>query len=81
MIMVKTKYNKTENMINKSQSLKGKTKLKFFKSLSKNYDEMKHRNFQTQEDPFSKNTPGISKIYHEVLLLMKSLKTRHQVKK
>ena len=32
---------------------------------------MKNKNFQTQEDTFSKNVQGISKIYHEVLLIMK----------
>ena len=41
---------------------------------------MKNKNFQTQEDPFSKNAQGISKIYHEVLLLMKFLQTKPQVK-
>ena len=42
---------------------------------------MKNRNFQTQDqDPFSKNAQGISKIYHEVLLLMKLLQTKPQVK-
>ena len=40
---------------------------------------MKHKNFQTQEDPFARNAQGISKIYHEVLLLMKFLKTKPQV--
>ena len=40
---------------------------------------MKHKNFQTQEDPFSKNAQGISKTYHEVLLLMKYLQTKPQV--
>ena len=40
---------------------------------------MKKRNFQTQEDPFSKNAQGISKIYHEALLLMKFLQTKPQV--
>ena len=41
---------------------------------------MKNKNFQTQEDPFSKNAQSISKIYHEVLLLMKFLQTKPQVK-
>ena len=31
-------------------------------------------------DPFSKNAQGISKIYHEVLLLMIFLQTEPQVK-
>ena len=42
---------------------------------------MKNRNFQTHhEDPFSRNTQYISKIYNEVLLLMKLLQTKPQVK-
>ena len=51
-------------MIDKLQLVKRKTKLKFCKNISNYYREMKHKNFQTQEDPFSKNTQGISKIYH-----------------
>ena len=42
---------------------------------------MKNRKFQTQYDPFAKNAQVISKIYHEVLLLMKFLQTKPQVKK
>ena len=41
---------------------------------------MKHKNFQTQQDPLAKNAQGISKINHEVLLLMKFLQTKPQVK-
>ena len=42
---------------------------------------MKNKNFQTnQQDPFSRNAQGISKINHEVLLLMKFLQTKPQVK-
>ena len=80
MNMVNTKYKTIEDMINKLQQLKGKTKLKFYKNISKYYIEMKNKNFQTQKDTFSKNAQGISKIYHEVLLLMKSLQTKPQVK-
>ena len=79
--MVNTNYNTTDDMINKLQSLKGKTKLKFYKNISNYYTEMKNKNFQTQDqDPFSRNARGISKIYHEVLLLMKYLQTKPQVK-
>ena len=79
--MVNTTYNSTEDMINKLQSLKGKTKLKFYKNISNYYIEMKNKNFQTNnQDPFAKNAQGISKIYHEVLLLMKFLQTKPQVK-
>ena len=41
---------------------------------------MKNKNFQTQQDPFSRNAQGISKMYHEVLLLMKFLQTKPQIK-
>ena len=79
--MVNLNYNSTEYMINKLQSLKGKTKMKFYKNISKYYTEMKNKNFQTHhEDPFSRNAQGISKIYHEVLFLMKFLQTKPQVK-
>ena len=37
-------------------------------------------NIRFDEDPFAKNAQGISKIYHEVLLLMKFLQTKSQVK-
>ena len=42
---------------------------------------MKHKNFQTNDqDPFSRNARGIHKIYHEVLLLMKFLQTKPDIK-
>ena len=79
--MVNTDYNSTEEWNKKLQELKGKTKLKFFKNINNYYNEMKNKNFQTHhEDPFSKNAQGISKIYHDVLLLMKFLQTKPQVK-
>ena len=74
--MVNTIYNTTEDMTNKLQTSKGKTKLKFHKNISIYYIEIKNRNFRTQEDPFSKNAQGVSKFYHEVLLLMKFLQTK-----
>ena len=37
-------------------------------------------NIRFDEDPFAKNAQGISKIYHEVLKLMKTLQTKPQVK-
>ena len=80
MNMVNTNYNTTEDMITKLQQLKGKTKLKFYKNIHNFYTEMKKINFETQQDPFAKNAQGIRKIYHEVLLLMKFLQTKPQVK-
>ena len=47
--MVNTNYNSTEDMINKLQQLKGKTKLKFYKNISNYYKEMKNKNFQTYD--------------------------------
>ena len=40
---------------------------------------MKHKNFQTQKNPFSKNAEGIGEINYEVLLLMKVLQSKPQV--
>ena len=70
MNLVNTTYNSTEDMINKLQELKGKTKLTFYKDISNYYDEMKHKNFQTQEDRFSKNAQGLIKIYHAVFFII-----------
>ena len=67
-------------MINELQELKGKTKLKFYKDISKYYDEMNIRNFNIEQDPFNENAEGISDIYHEVLLLMKFFQTKPQLK-
>ena len=77
--MVNTTYNSKEDMNNKLQQLKGKTKLKFYKNINNYYIEMKNKVFQTQEDTFAENAQSISKIYHEVLLLMKFLQTKPQV--
>ena len=77
MNMVITTYNSTEDMINKLQQLKGKTKLKIYKNIS-NYCDIK--NIRFDEDPFAKKAQSINKIYHEVLKLMKFLQTKPQVK-
>ena len=74
---INTTYKSTEEMIKKLQQLRGKTKLKFYKNISKFHDIM---NIRFDEDPFAKNVQGISKIYHEVLKLMKFLQTKPQVK-
>ena len=67
-------------MINKLQNLKGKTKSKIYENINEYYVEMKNKNYQSQQDPFTRNAQGISKIYHEVLLLMKFLQTKPQNK-
>ena len=82
--MANTSYNSTQEMIDKLQLLKGKTKLNFHQNISNYYDDMNIRRqngiFQFEEDPFSKVAQGIGKNYHEVLLLMKFLRTKPQVK-
>ena len=77
MNVVNTTYNSTEDMIDKLQQLKGKTKLKFYKNKSNYYDNM---NIRFDKEPFAKNAQRISKLYHEVLKLMKCLETKPQVK-
>ena len=77
MKMVNTTKNSTQDMIDNLQELKGKTKVKFNKNIGSFYDNM---NIRLEEDSFSKNSHGISKIYHEVLLLMIFLQTKPQVK-
>ena len=68
--MVNTTYNSSEDMINKLQHLKGKTKLKFQRNISIYYDEMNttrgRGTFHFEECPFSKNMEGLGKIYQEV---------------
>ena len=54
-----------------------KTQLKNYTLISKYYDNM---NIKMDEDPFAKNAQGISKIYLEVLMIMKILQTKPQVK-
>ena len=78
--MVNTTYNSTEDMINKLKFLKGKTMLEFYKIIFNYYDENINRNFQFEEDPFSKIVQGFTKIYHEVLLFRKFLQTKPQDK-
>ena len=51
MNVINTNYSSTEDMINKLQSLKGKTKLKFYKIISKYYNEMKRKFFEVKR-PF-----------------------------
>ena len=52
MTMINTNYHTTEDMINKLQELRGKTKLKYYKNISDYNDEMHIRNFEFEEDLF-----------------------------
>ena len=64
-------------MINKLQEFEVETKLKFYRIIMNYYDNINNR---FDEDPFAKNAHGISKSYHEVLMLLKFLQTKPQVK-
>ena len=75
--MVNTTYNSTGDKISKYEELEGKTKLKFCKNVSIYYN---NKNIRMDEDLFAINAQSFSKIYHEVLLLMKFLQTKPQVK-
>ena len=77
MNMVNNSYNTTEDMIDKLQLLKGKTKLKFYINIINFYDNM---NFKFEQDLLARNSQGISKIYQEVLLLIKFLQTKPELK-
>ena len=72
-----TKYNSTENMIDKLQKLKGKTKLNFYENTSNDYN---NKNIRMDGGPIARNAQGISKFYHEVLKLLKFLQTKPQIK-
>ena len=63
--MVKTTCNTTEDKNKELQMLKGKTKMKFYKNKSNNYDEINIRNFKFEEDTFLK----MLKVF--LLLIMK----------
>ena len=82
--MVNGKYETTEDMNKKTQSLKGNIKLELNQKISKYYDELNIRgqigNFRFEEHVFSKGAPGNSKTYHEVMLSLKFLQTKPRVK-
>ena len=80
MNMLSTTYNSSEDMINKLLVLKGKTKLHFYKNISKYYEEMNIRNFKFEQDLFAKNAQSIGKLCLEVLLLKNIPQTKPQVK-
>ena len=66
--------NLTEDMINKLQSLKCETTLKFYQNISNYYDEKNYfrqnNTFMFEEDPFSRYAEDVCKIFPEVSLLI-----------
>ena len=75
-----TTNKSSEDIINNIQELKEKTTLKLCKKTRICYDEMKKRIINFEKEPFYKNSQGISKYRHEVLLLMKFSKTKPHIK-
>ena len=78
--MVNTTYNSSKVMIVKLQQLKGKAKLNFYENIGDYDDEMENKTFKIEEDPLPENAQSVSKTFHEILLLMKVLQTKPQVK-
>ena len=72
--MVNTNYNTTEDMINNSQSLEGKTKLAVYQNIRNYFNAMtvgrQSNTFQFEEGTVSEKAESFSKIYHEVFFLM-----------
>ena len=83
--MVFAEYNSSQNMIDNSQNSKVKTILENYPNLKIFYNEKMYRRqsgtFQSEEDLFSKNEERITKLYLQVMLLLKVLLTEPQVKR
>ena len=83
--MFSAKYNSPQDMIDTLQSLKIKIRLKIYADKSNYYDELKHRRqsgtFHYEEDIFRKNEERITKLYLEIILFLKILQIKPQVKK
>ena len=66
------------------RSLKAETKIKFDQNITNYYDELNTRRrsgtSQFHEDSFSRNAQGIAQIIQEVILFMRFLHTKPQVK-
>ena len=82
--MVYGKNETTRDTIDNLQQLKGETKLHFHQNISNFYDKMNNgrqiKSFHFEEDPFPKNAGGTGKSFREVLLFMKFLETKPQIK-
>ena len=82
--MVNAEYNSSQYMVNSLQNLKVKSTLKIYPSISNYHNEMKYRRqsgtFQSEEELFNKNEERITKLYFQVMLLLKVLLTEPQVK-
>ena len=83
--MFSAKYNSSQGMNGALQSLKFKINLKIYANIYKYYDELKYRmesgSFHYEEDIFRKNEEKITKLYPEIIILLKNLQTKPQVKK
>ena len=77
------KYKSYQEMIDKLQLLKGKTKLKFRQNYSNIYSEMQWKRYMNEfqfEDIFARNAKGIALIMYEALMLLKFFQTKPKLK-
>ena len=76
--MVITTYSSKDDMIDKLQQLKGKSKLKCHQNISKFYDEMdfirRSKTFPFEQGPSVSKVECIHEIFHTILLIMKFYK-------
>ena len=85
--MVNKKYKTTEDddMNIKLPRLKGKTFFKISQQVSRCYDELnciwQNGFFQFQEDLFAKHVQGSGKTFREVLIMIKFLQRKLQLKR
>ena len=81
--MANSRYETTQDVIDKVQSVKGK-KIKIYQTINIYYDEMTCRiqsgTFQFEEYPFADKTERISENFPELLFLLEFLQTKPQVK-
>ena len=79
-----TKYGTKKDMMNKLQSLKGEPTLKFDQNISDYYDKLIYMRqsiaFTFEKDHVAENTQNRAVKMHEVLLIVKFLWTKPQIK-
>ena len=83
--MFSAKYNSPQDRNDTLQSLEFKINIKIYANISKYYDELKYRrqsgSFHYEEVIFRKNEERITKFYPEIILILKILQTKPQIRK
>ena len=80
--ILKLNFETISDMINKMQSIKDKTELKYWQKICDCFDQVKDitqsGHFQFGEDPFSKNVQSLAFLLNEALLLINCLQVKPQ---